>query len=98
MNTSSRACPTVYAAGATLNPALRGDFPPMRLTTKPDCFNLFSRLQSAHRPVCGQGFACAEEGSALEAVVACAGRWGPDPESADRDEPRPHAPTPAHRK
>jgi len=90
----------VYAAGATLNPALLGASPATRITTKPACFSLFSRLQSAHRPVRGHGDDCEwpDVDTVLEAVLLSGGRSRTEAESADRGELCPHAAALAQRK
>jgi hypothetical protein len=83
-----------------VNPALLGASPATRVTTKPACFSLFSRLQSAHRPVRGQGADLGWPGAdtVLEAVMLSGGRSRVEAESEGRDEPCPHAATLAQKK
>jgi hypothetical protein len=83
----------MYAVGATVKPALRGASPSTRLTTKPDCCSLFSRLQSAHSPVRGQveGFVWPDAPTVLDAALLAAGMVRMEPERAGCDESRPHA-------
>jgi hypothetical protein len=72
----------------------------MRVATKPACFSLFSRLQSAQRPVRGQADDCdwADADNVVEAVLFSGGRLRAEAESTDCDEPCPHAATLAQMK
>jgi len=94
--TSSRARPSLYAAGLTLNPARRGDGSVAWLTTNPACVSRFSTLHKAQSPVRGQaalGVLVPEVGGVSTAALVVATEAESAEEASGRACPHPSANT-----